>query len=159
MTAPLDEKKRLAMFDAWCVKQNTQYVADTVVLSRKTITKYRKLDKWDERRLAVKKKVEKKSDNEIAKRTARQLNQAKLLQKVGTDYYIDGHTGKVKPNAIKKARDATSAIKDGVLLERQILGDDQPVTPNVTINVVYVNVDPNVPPPVVRRVESEEVEK
>jgi hypothetical protein len=138
--AKLTKEKREEMFTAWCEKSTVYSVAKRCGISETTVKKYRDKEKWLERQQRVNAKVERKTENDIAKRQARHVSLSQLLQSKGFDALQGNEAKKITPVKVKTAFEARQCIVDGVKLEREVLGDDEGrKDTQINIQVVYVD--------------------
>jgi hypothetical protein len=113
--AKLTEAQRDEMFVAWQEKQAIHYVAQKVHVSRTAVRKYRAEDDWDRRLARLKAKAQAKADDDAARRRARHIKLAQLLQVKGADY--------LAKKGCKSDAVAVGAVRDGVKMEREIVGE------------------------------------
>ena len=143
MAKPLTKAKINAIWEMYKSGITINAIVKKTKIANTTITKYRDKLKWDLRLKKISKKIQTHNDNLDAKRLARQLRTAGRMQGLGNNYFYD-KKGKLRKGIKKKMKpkDALTAMKDGVLLERTILGQDgdQDSTPR-QINVIYVYPD------------------
>ena len=133
MANKLTDEKREQMFQAYCERQSIQFIAGKCTVNRTTVKRYRDLDNWENRRAAIARKSQKKSDDAAAKRRARWAKQGQVLQQVGTKKFI-GKDGQIDESVVKELTpsDGIRAIAEGVKIEREALGDE---SGGVTITV------------------------
>jgi tRNA A37 N6-isopentenylltransferase MiaA len=113
--AKVSEKTRDAMFVAWQEKQSLDYVRKKCGVAWVTAARYREKDEWDKRLAKIKAKTQAKVDDNAAKRRARHIELAQLMQKKGAAF--------LRRRGCGSAKTAVSAIAQGVRVEREIVGE------------------------------------
>ena len=108
-------------FGLFCENKSLNTIARELQIAPSTVARYRDSDNWVARRDEAHKKAIKKVDAHAVNHQARQINLARVLQAKGlgrmqslTDPDID-------------ARTAMQMVKEGVLLERAIMGEGEKV--------------------------------
>ncbi len=157
MANVLSKAKINAIWLLFKVSQSNPKIAKTLGINPGTVNNYTKLPAWIKRKKNLIKKAQTHNDNLDAKRLAKQLRTASRMQGLGNNYFYN-KKGKLRKGIKKKMKpkDALTAMKDGVMLERIILGqdNDQDNTPR-QINVIYVYPDKKKKR---KRIESEVIE-
>ena len=73
MAYKLSTKQRSSMFKAFCEKQANTYVAKKCKVSHTTVTRYRKIDKWDDRWEAIQQRARAKAAVKDARTIAKMI--------------------------------------------------------------------------------------
>ena len=128
MPQKITERIRQKMFDLWCMKPSDRFVARKCGVSEVTVKRYRRKDKWKERLVKIRQRVQKAQDSDEVERRKRQIRDAKVAQQAGLKTLLD-ENGKVK--ALKSEAAALTAIFQGAKAEREAAG----VTTKVDVRV------------------------
>ena len=157
MGKPLSDTKIKGMWDLYEIGNNPSMISKCTGICLATVTKYCKKDDWIKRKTKILKKAQTHNNNLEAKRIAKQLRTATRMEKLGNNYFYTGK-GKLRKGIKRKMnpRDALTAMKEGVLLQRTILGQDDGVDSDIReITIVYVDSSNKELPRPRKRVESE----
>ena len=124
MSLKLTDEKREEMFLAFCEQPAIRKIARKCRVHHITVSKYKKIDNWDERYQKVRNRTLRKEDNEAVRRKERQLKLSAALQKIGSTKFFD-ENGKLKKEVVKQmtAGDGIRAITEGIRIEQEVAGD------------------------------------
>ena len=157
MGKTLPKAKINEMWDLFVKDNSVTTIKKCTGVNSTTIKRYCERPDWIKRKKSVIKKAQTHNDNLDAKIMARQTRTARRMQGLGNNYFYD-KKGKLRKGIKKrmKPRDALTAMKDGVLLERTILGQEGGEDSVIrTINIIHVYPDEKKRR---KRVESEVIE-
>jgi hypothetical protein len=120
MPPKVSQEKREEMYQAFCERQNCDYVATKCDVSWHTAAKWRDRDGWDERFRKVIEKANKKVDNEAAQLRAEGIAIGGLLIGKGAEF--------IKSNGIIQDGVAVQAVGLGWKIRREALGEPSEIT-------------------------------
>ena len=115
MAGPLTELEQEEMFRAYCEYPCVLSVARACRRSHRTVLKYKRRNKWDERLKKVRQQTENKGNESIAEMLARQAKQARAIQVKALQ--------KVVANGFKSPKDAADAYFKASADERVVRGE------------------------------------
>jgi IS30 family transposase len=115
MANKLTDEKRDELFAAYQEKQSVSSVARKCRVSPTTVARYKIKDDWVARLARIVEKAQRKADDDAARRRARHIKLAQLLQVKGADY--------LAKKGCKSDAVAVGAVRDGVKMEREIVGE------------------------------------
>ena len=122
-------EERELMFAEYAKGTSLGNIAKLFGVCSVTVWKYRKKDKWDERKPAVQRKIAKEVENQAAKDMARQITNMRKIQEAGMDYFDSRAAarkqGKLKVPVINNPAVALKAVIDSTEMERKITGMDE----------------------------------
>lgn len=138
--------KKTEIAKLWRQYQKTPHartVGEICHVSEKTVSKYKKLGRWDERLAAIEEKAAEKLDESIAEIKARWAQQGRELQRIGLSKFFD-EEGNLKKDVVKNltVKSAITAIVAGQQMERDALGsaiEQPPKLPPLLIQFIGGN--------------------
>lgn len=126
----MTEAKRDELFAAWQEKQAIRYVSRKCGVSHTTARRYREKDDWEARMARIVEKAQRKADDDAARRRARHIKLAQLVQAKGAEC--------LAKKGIKSDAVAVGAVRDGVKMEREIVGESGVADADATLIVKLV---------------------
>ena len=116
------------MWDLFLENKSLAYISRKMEIAPSTVARYRDSENWIVRRDDILKKAFQKVDANAVNSQSRQLNLARLLQVRGMN--------RVRTLADEdiSANDARQFIKDGITLEREIMGEGEQIV-QITIKL------------------------
>jgi len=115
------------MFMLWCENQNLEYVARQSGVASRTVTRYKELHQWEQKRLMIIEDIKLQTgetDNKAAQR--HDLQQVRILKNQAFDATLK--------HGYKAGKDAANAYQAFVKLEQEMLGN----RPQSTINLIVL---------------------
>ena len=96
----ISSAKREKMYEAWCAEQTIRSVSRKCTVHHKTVARYRRIDKWDERFEKIKQDANAKVDKKITDDLAQIIGHYRNIRNAGLNNWLNTLKSQIKAGRV-----------------------------------------------------------